>query len=184
MICSGKQVEIESFELTTKGGLISKCLYVNQLLTEAGLNESHLDSDPMFTQSGKVILLFVSSKDTEEFAARHGAKFNVSFNEPQQQSKQQPQQQQKKNVSFNEHNNYSSGSGQQQQQHNSSDEDDFKKPILKRNSNSGLPTENTYAVNNSKTNTDLVLSANTNKAKKVEGYEILVSRNLNSILLS
>jgi hypothetical protein len=168
MICSGKQIEIESFELTTKGGLISKCLYINQLLTEAGLTESHLDSDPMFTQSGKVILLFTSSKDAEEFAGKHSAKFNIVFNYNKQQ------QQQKKNVSFNEHNNFSSN-GQQQQQH-SSDEDDFKKPILKRNnSNSGLASENTYAVNNSKTNTDLVLSANTNKAKKVEGYEILVS---------
>jgi hypothetical protein len=60
MICSGKQVEIESFELTTRSGLIAKCLYINQLLADANLNESSLDSDPLFTQSGKVILLFIS----------------------------------------------------------------------------------------------------------------------------
>jgi hypothetical protein len=166
MICSGKQVEIESFELTTKSGLISKCMYINQLLVEAGLSDAHLDSDPMFTQSGKIILLFTSSKDAEEFGSKHSARFNVSF---VNEAARQQQQQQKKNVSFNENQQH------QQQQQQSSDEDDFKKPILKRNSNSGLAPESTYIVNNSKTNTDLVLSANTDKAKKVEGYEILVS---------
>ena len=170
MICSGKQVEIESFELTTKGGLISKCLYVNQLLAEAGMAESSLDSDPMFTQSGKVVLLFLSSKDAEAFGNKHSAKFNVSFSGDRQQLHQNNSNL-KKNVSFNENN---SNNNYLPAHHQSSDEDELNmKPILKRNNSNGGSAN--YAVNNSKTNTDILLSANTNKKNKVEGYEVLVS---------
>lgn len=62
MICSGRQVEIESFELSSKSGLISKCIYLNQLLSEANLSETNLDSDPMFAQNGKTILMFTNKK--------------------------------------------------------------------------------------------------------------------------
>lgn len=165
MICSGKQVEIESFEFTTKSGLISKCLYINQLLTEAGLSETNLDSDPMFTQTGKVILLFLSSKDAEEFTMRHSGKFNVSFTGESAKNR--------KNVSFHpdRDNNNTTGSYLAGGDHQSSDEDEFKKSILRKNNASG--NDNQYTVNNK--NTDLILSANTNKKNKVEGYEILVT---------
>lgn len=62
MICSGKQIEIEGFDLLSKGGLISRCIYINGLLTEAKMDETHLDSDPLFTHSGKAILLFTDKK--------------------------------------------------------------------------------------------------------------------------
>ena len=62
MICSGRQVEVESFELSSKSGLISKCMYLNGLLAEAKMNESLLDSDPVFTKNGKGILVFVNKK--------------------------------------------------------------------------------------------------------------------------
>lgn len=62
MICSGRQVEIESFELSAKSGLISKCIYLNQLLKDANMNEGNLDSDPLFIQNGKTILIFNTKK--------------------------------------------------------------------------------------------------------------------------
>ncbi len=64
MICRGKQVEIESYELTSRSGLISKCLYLNDLLNEAGMNESFFVTDPIFMPNGKVTLLFASIKGT------------------------------------------------------------------------------------------------------------------------
>lgn len=64
MICSGKQVELESYELSSKSGLISKCIYVNELLLDAKMSESNLESDPVFTQNGKTVLLFSSTKGT------------------------------------------------------------------------------------------------------------------------
>lgn len=62
MICSGRQVEVESFELSTKSGLLSKCMYLNSLLSEAKMNESLLDCDPVFTKNGKGILVFINKK--------------------------------------------------------------------------------------------------------------------------
>ena len=62
MICSGRQVEIESFDLQLKSGLISKCIYLNELLAKANLNESCLDNDPVFTANGKAVLLFLNKK--------------------------------------------------------------------------------------------------------------------------
>ena len=62
MICSGKQIEIEGFDLLSKGGLISRCIYINELLVDAQMDESHLDSDPLFTQNGKTILLFTDRR--------------------------------------------------------------------------------------------------------------------------
>ena len=62
MICRGKQVELESFELSSRGGLISKCLYLNDLLNEASMNESYFESDPIFLQNGKATLMFGSAK--------------------------------------------------------------------------------------------------------------------------
>ena len=62
MICRGKVVEIECSDLAAKPGLISKCLYINDLLTKAGLSEHNLDSDPTFTHHGKAILIFTNYK--------------------------------------------------------------------------------------------------------------------------
>ena len=62
MICRGKQIELESFELSSRGGLISKCLYLNDLLNEACMNESYFESDPVFFPNGKAHLLFGSAK--------------------------------------------------------------------------------------------------------------------------
>ena len=62
MICSGKQIEIEGFDLLSKGGLISRCMYINELLADAKMNETNLDSDPLFTHSGRAILLFTDRK--------------------------------------------------------------------------------------------------------------------------
>ncbi len=72
MICRGKTVELESFELSGKSGLISKCLYLNELLTEANLSETNLECDPIFgaTDTGKCSLLFLSVK---------GLKFSSNF---------------------------------------------------------------------------------------------------------
>lgn len=62
MICRGKQIELESFELSSRGGLISKCLYLNDLLNEACMNESYFETDPVFFPNGKAHLLFGSAK--------------------------------------------------------------------------------------------------------------------------
>jgi hypothetical protein len=64
MICRGKTIELESFELSGKSGLISKCLYLNELLTEANMSEINLESDPVFGagDSGKCNLYFLSAK--------------------------------------------------------------------------------------------------------------------------
>lgn len=64
MICRGKTIELESFELSGKTGLISKCLYLNELLTEANLSEINLETDPLFgaSDTGKCSLLFLSTK--------------------------------------------------------------------------------------------------------------------------
>ena len=62
MICRGKQIELESFELSSRGGLISKCLYLNDLLNEACMNESYFETDPIFMPNGKATLLFGSVK--------------------------------------------------------------------------------------------------------------------------
>ena len=68
MICSGRQVELESFELSCKGGLISKCLYIHELLKEASMNETYFDSDPVFSQNGKCLLLFINTKGKNKFS--------------------------------------------------------------------------------------------------------------------
>ena len=62
MICSGRQVELDSFDLQLKSGLISKCLYINDLLQKASLNESCLDNDPVFAANGKATLVFLNKK--------------------------------------------------------------------------------------------------------------------------
>lgn len=69
MICRGKTIELESFELSGKSGLISRCLYLNDLLTEANLSETNLESDPIFGagDTGKCSLLFISSKGELSF---------------------------------------------------------------------------------------------------------------------
>lgn len=62
MICKGKQVEIQNYQLSKQTGLISKCVYLNQLLNEANMSEDYLESDPIFTRNGKTILNFNSLK--------------------------------------------------------------------------------------------------------------------------
>lgn len=159
MICRGKQIELESFELSSRGGLISKCLYLNDLLNEACMNESYFETDPVFFPNGKAHLLFGSAKDSEEFATRHSEKFNVQFIDRKQTVDAAKQQQNisanKKNVSFIEANE---------------DEDAKNKSILKQDSKGSLAksadrTENPDA--------SVVVSANAPKTKKTEGYEIL-----------
>jgi len=69
MICSGKQVEIEGFDLQSKSTLISKCIYIQKLLADANLSETNLDTDPIFTKSGKAVLLFISQKTPKTLLA-------------------------------------------------------------------------------------------------------------------
>jgi hypothetical protein len=62
MICRGKIVEIESSELSSRSGLISRCIYINELLKDAKMNETNLDSDPTFNQNGKAVLMFFNKE--------------------------------------------------------------------------------------------------------------------------
>jgi hypothetical protein len=103
MICSGKQVEIEGFDLQSKSTLISKCIYIQKLLADANLSETNLDTDPIFTKSGKAVLLFISQKDAEGFARKHSGRFsvsNVASNERGLESPTRTRSPTKKNVHF------------------------------------------------------------------------------------
>lgn len=171
MICRGKQIELESFELSSRGGLISKCLYLNDLLNEASMNESYFETDPIFMPNGKATLLFGSVKDSEEFATRHSQKFNVQFMNRQSQTDAKN----KKNVSFENNSNDS----------NDLDSDQKNKSILKNNSlrgSSPSPPSSSLSPNvgfgenqpsNEKSDASILVSANSAKNKKTEGYEIL-----------
>jgi hypothetical protein len=79
MICNGKQIEIEGFDLQSRSGLISRCIYLNELLTEANMNESNLDSDPLFTQNGKAILLFTDKKGRHCYFLAHKTALHKLF---------------------------------------------------------------------------------------------------------
>ena len=79
MICSGKQIEIEGFDLLSRGGLISRCIYINDILVEAKMNETNLDSDPLFTQNGRAILLFTDKKGNLVRSKITEAKFHHHF---------------------------------------------------------------------------------------------------------
>jgi hypothetical protein len=59
MICRGKLIEIQSSELSSKYGLIAKCMFINNLLKVANLSEKCLCSDPAFLQNeSKAIIKF------------------------------------------------------------------------------------------------------------------------------
>lgn len=173
MICRGKHIELESFELSSKSGLISKCLYLNDLLNEACMNETYFETDPIFMPNGKATLLFGSVKDSEEFALRHSNKFNVQFTHRQTPPLDTKNLMNKKNVSFIENNSV-----------NDTDfmENDLKnKSILKNNSSSRSspsPSSNSSSLSPKsadadKSDANILVSANSAKNKKTEGYEIL-----------
>ncbi|CAF0709633.1 unnamed protein product [Brachionus calyciflorus] len=157
MICSGRQVEVESFELSTKSGLISKCMYLNSLLTQAKMNESILDSDPVFTKNGKGILVFIDKKDAEDFTRFHSRKFSVTYNNSVDQERLRNQQ--KKNVTFGENDS---------------------KPLYKSSTNQ-LSSTSTSSINDLSNNqinhNDILISTNnSSKKNKTDGYEILTIR--------
>lgn len=160
MICRGKQIELESFELSSRGGLISKCMYLNDLLNEAAMNESYFETDPIFFPNGKATLIFGSAKDSEEFATKHSQKFNVQFMNRQSQPVD-VNKSSKKNVSFE------------------NNEEELKnRSILKSNSEqpSSLSPKSAdpNQVNpNENSDASILVSANSAKNKKTEGYEIL-----------
>lgn len=164
MICRGKQIELESFELSSRSGLISKCLYLNDLLNEAAMNETYFETDPIFMPNGKATLLFGSIKDSEEFATRHSQKFNVQFMNRQSTPtdvNKSNNNNNKKNVSFE-----------------SGEEDLKNKSILKTSSEepsslSPKSTDSSQVNPNEKSDASILVSANSAKNKKTEGYEIL-----------
>ena len=63
MICNGRQIELDSFDLQLKSNMISKCVLISEMLAKANLSDNNLDSDPIFVQDGgKVILVFLNKK--------------------------------------------------------------------------------------------------------------------------
>jgi hypothetical protein len=166
MICSGRQVELDSVELQTKTGLISKCLYINDLLNRADLSESSLDADPSFPSSGKVILSFLKLNDAQHFSFVHGDHFNASNNGTSSEPKQL-----RKNVSFSSDNgcaiNVSSPSEEDLA------EDIKNKSILKSGNNNLITGRTKVGFNVGRDSGHQEKSQN-----KPEAYEILVFRSL------
>lgn len=190
MICRGKTIELESFELSGKTGLISKCLYLNDLLADANLSELNLESDPVFGagDQGKCTLLFLSVKDSEAFANRHSDKFTVVFTNDVEKTRvnaaQALQSSSKKNVSFNENEENDSDNS-----NNTNTNSSNKKSILKSSSNQLSQSKSCDSISSKATiglgnnlrgsNENLADPANVlvsaKQKNKAEGYEILVS---------
>jgi len=172
MICSGKQVEIEGFDLQSKPTLISKCVYINKLLADANLSETNLDSDPIFTKSGKAVLLFVSQKDAENFARKHSGRFsitNVASNERALESPSRTRSPTKKNVHFIENNDVSVNVITSSD--STDDLNDYNhKPRSFQHSKS---SDSILARNKLNNDNDNVVAVKKNKQEG--GYEILVS---------
>ena len=107
---------------------------------------------PVSIKKVQLIWLYLNSLyyliDADEFANQHSNKFNVQFNDSKLQ---------KKAVSFN--------NNEQNNNNNNNNNQEDSRSILKRQSSK------TQA---SSANNDILVSAN--KAKKVEGYEILVRK--------
>lgn len=76
MICKGRLIEIEGSELSDKRGLISKCLFINKLLSAANLSETNLSSDPQFVES-KAVIKFNNDQEAEEFINSHNSKYRI-----------------------------------------------------------------------------------------------------------
>lgn len=128
--------------------------------------------------------MFNNFKDSEEFATRHSQKFNVQFIHRQSFDSKMN----KKNVSFIENSNAANDSYGDYM-----DNDSKNKSILKNNqrssvspspltspfslspkSNESSNSNSDIAVGNQKNDTSLLVSTNSAKNKKTEGYEILV----------
>lgn len=78
MICKGKVIEIESGEFSAKYNLISRCLFLSKLLEQANLNDSKLETDPLFyTNESKCIIKFQNTQDAEEFINCHNSKYRI-----------------------------------------------------------------------------------------------------------
>jgi hypothetical protein len=65
IICKENIIEIETSQLASRGsGLISRCIYINELLKAANLNDKNLKSDPTFDDNGKAVLIFSNKEGT------------------------------------------------------------------------------------------------------------------------
>lgn len=191
MICRGKTIELESFELSGKSGLISKCLYLNDLLVEANMSETNLESDPVFGagDQGKCTLFFLSVKDSEAFANRHSDKFTVVFTNDVEKTRVSAaitNANAKKNVSFNENEETNESN-----ESNSTSTSNTKKSILKSSNQlsqskscDSISSKATIGLggnhlNSSNSNDNLADPTNVlvsaKQKNKAEGYEILVN---------
>ncbi len=67
-MCNGRQVDVQTSQLSDKHGILSKCLLINELLREAFLNEQHLTGDPEFYSKQYIALLEFKTEKSEIIA--------------------------------------------------------------------------------------------------------------------